>query len=466
VKGVIEMFRIPLIKRTDAYKITHHLQYPKKTQVIYSYLEARGGAFDSTTFYGLQIYVDDYLKGEVVTHKDIESVSPFFKKVFNQPYFNECGWNYIVDEHKGRLPIEIKAVPEGSVVPNRNVLMTVENTDPNVPWVTNYLESLLLKVWYTSGVATLSREIKKMIDSYAVMAGERVSPFHLNDFGYRGASSEESAALGGSAHLVNFLGTDNLVGVEYATHFYDTDVCGFSVMAAEHSTITSYGRDGEVLAYKTIIGRTPFEAVVSIVCDSYDAINAVDKIFGVMLKDQILARQGKTVIRPDSGDPVQMSSKILDILWSRYGGTINDKGYKVLDPHVGVIYGDYISHEMIDKILREVVVNRKYAPSNIIFGMGGRLLQGITRDTLGMSFKCSCAEIDGVWRDVYKEPKTDAFKISKRGKLRLSRNAMCGFETFPKDSGNQDELVTVFKNGEVIKRWNFDEIRKRAEIPS
>jgi nicotinamide phosphoribosyltransferase len=457
--------KIPFPLMTDAYKETHHIQYPKGTEYIYSYLESRGGMFDYTLLYGVQIYLEEYLNGVVVTHEDVDRAKEVCQKVFGQPYFNEKGWRYIVDEHNGMLPVEIKAAPEGSVIPNRNVLLTIENTDPAVPWLTNFLEPLILKVWYPSTVATLSREIKKMIYNFAVMAGEKVSPFHLNDFGYRGVSSEESAGLGGSAHLVNFLGTDNLTGIEYAMHYYGADVCGFSVMAAEHSTVTAYGKQNELTAYTNIIANTPDEATVSVVCDSYDAINAVDNIFGKCLKKQILSRNGKTVIRPDSGEPVQMSRKVLDILWNRFGGTINDTGYKVLDPHVGVIYGDYISLQMIHDILQEVVVNQKYAPSNLIFGMGGRLLQGINRDTLGMSFKCSAAKINGEWRDVYKEPKTDTFKVSKRGRLRLSRNASCSFETFPKDSGTQDELVTVFKDGRIIKKWTFDEIRHRAEIP-
>jgi nicotinamide phosphoribosyltransferase len=463
---VNETMRIPISLMTDAYKQTHHIQYPEGTEYIYSYLESRGGVFDYTVFYRLQVYLERYLKGAVVTHADIEYSKQVCRLVFGQPYFNEKGWAYIVEEHGGKLPVEIKAAPEGSVIPNRNVMVTIENTDPNVPWLTNFLEPLLLKVWYPSAVATQSREIKKMISGYSALAGEQVSPFHLNDFGYRGVSSEESAGIGGSAHLVNFLGTDNLPGILYAGKYYDAGICGFSVMAAEHSTVTAYGKDNELSAYAHIIGRTPDDATVSVVCDSYDAINAVDKLFGTCLRTQIMSRKGKTVIRPDSGDPVQMSRKVLEILWNRFGGTVNDNGYKVLDPHVGVIYGDYISLAMIDNILKEVTVNRKFAPSNIIFGMGGRLLQGVNRDTLGMSFKCSSAKIGGEWRDVYKEPKTDSFKISKRGKLRLSRNTMCGFETFPKDSGTQDELVTVFKDGDVLKTWTFDEIRKRAEIPS
>lgn len=455
------------ILMTDAYKQTHWMQYPENTEKIYSYMESRGGLFDNTVFFGLQMILEKHLTGKVVTCDMVNEAGKFCESVFGtDKYFNYDGWNYIGDELNGYLPIRIKAVPEGMVIPNRNVLMTVENTDPKTPWLTNFIEPLLLQVWYPCTVATLSREIRKLLLGYASRTGETVSPFHLNDFGFRGVSSVESAGLGGSAHLLSFMGTDNLEGINYAMEYYHAPVCGFSVMAAEHSTITAYGRDNEVKAYKDIIDKTPDSGTVSIVCDSYDAINAVDVIFGRMLRDKIMNRTGKVVIRPDSGDPVVMANTVLEILWNRFGGKINDKGYKVLDPHVGVIYGDYIGHEMINKIMEQVVVKSKFAPSNIIFGMGGALLQKVNRDTLGMSFKCSAMCSNGVWKDVYKQPKTDPFKNSKRGRLRLGK--ICGgkgcYETFPLESGTQDELVTVFENGKLMVDYNFDEIRKRADI--
>lgn len=455
---------MPLL--TDAYKETHWVQYPKGTQHVYSYLESRGGQFDSTVFYGLQILLKKYLEGAVVDKAMVDEADAFCKKVFGQDYFNREGWMHIVEKHGGKLPVRIKAVPEGTVVPNRNVLVTVENTDPAVPFITNFLETLLVQVWYPITVATLSREIKRNIQSYAARAGEEVSPFHLNDFGFRGSSSVETAGIGGSAHLVNFLGTDTLEGIRYAMKYYNADVCGFSVMAAEHSTVTSYGRNFEYEAYKSIIERTPIDATVSVVCDSYDTVNAISELFGRRLRDQILSRGGKVVIRPDSGDPVKMARKALSILWDRFGGVRNKQGYRVLNPKVGVIYGDYIGYDMINDILHAVVVEDMFAPSNIIFGMGGGLLQKVNRDTQSFAFKCSAINVDGSWRDVYKQPATDANKSSKRGRLRLSRTcANCGFETFPLESGTQDELVTVFEDGKILKDYTFDEVRARAALP-
>jgi len=458
---------ISLMVMTDAYKQTHWMQYPAGTKKIYSYLESRGGTFDNTVFFGLHMILKQYFVGKVIDSYMLEETLDFCTKVFgDETYFNYDGWAYICDELEGRLPLMIKAVPEGTVVPNRNVLMTVENTDEKTPWLTNFFEPLLLHTWYPITVATLSREIRKMLSRYTSVAGEEVSPFHLNDFGFRGTASVTDAGRGGSAHLLSFQGTDNLVGIQYAMKYYGAQVCGFSVMAAEHSTVTAYGRDNEIKAYENILDRTPEDKTVSIVCDSYDAVNAVDNIFGRILKEKILARSGKTVIRPDSGDPVVMAETTLELLWKHFGGHINEKGYKVLDPHVGVIYGDYIDYNMIQKILDQVVVKSKFAPSNIIFGMGGALLQKVNRDTQGMSFKCSAAYVDGEWRDVYKQPKTDPFKNSKRGRLRLGK--VCGgngcYETFPLGSGTHDELVTVFKDGELLVDYKFEDIRRRADI--
>lgn len=454
------------IRRTDAYKVGHWLQYPKSTTHIYSYEEARGGMYDYTVFFGLQMILDHYLKGQFVNQEEIDAADVFFESVFGtKKYFNRKGWEHILDEHKGKLPVVIKAVPEGSVVPHRNVLMTVENTDPEVPWLTNYIESMLLHTYYPSDVATLGREVKKNIAEYAAIAGETVSLFHLNDFGYRGAPTDEDAEVGGAAHLVNFAGTDTLVGILTAQQYYNAPVCGYSVLAAEHSTITSHGKMNESYAYAQIINETPDEMTVSLVCDSYDAINAVSNIFGKELREVIMKRKGKVVIRPDSGNPVEMAIKTVEILWERFGGVVNANGYKVLDPHVGVIYGDYISPNMIDKIMHSLVLDKKFAPSNLIFGMGGELLAKKSRDDLGFSFKCSCAKVGGEWRDVYKEPKTDMFKVSKRGKLRLVKNKSGGFETLPKGNSEGDELVRVFCNGEVTKRWTFDEVKARAALP-
>ncbi|MEM7111867.1 MAG: nicotinate phosphoribosyltransferase [Chloroflexota bacterium] len=451
-----------IILTTDAYKQTHWLQYPPKTERVYSYLESRGGRFDETVFFGLQYYLKAYLEGVVVEPWMIDEAEDFCQKLFGADYFNRAGWDYIVREHNGRLPLRIKAVPEGAVVPFRNVLTTVENTDDNVPFLTNFIETLLMKVWYPITVCTNSWQIKQRIKQHAEKTGADWDPFFLNDFGFRGVSSSESAGIGGMAHLVNFLGTDTLAGIEYAMRYYDTDVCGFSVMAAEHSTVTSWGRDNELDAYKHFIEQFP-TGLMSVVSDSFDIYYAVDQFFGVELKDEILARDGKFVVRPDSGDPPSMSVDVLNLLWDRFGGTINDKGYRALNPKIGMIYGDGIDYDSIGDIL-EAVSNAGFSIGNLVFGMGGALLQKLDRDTHKFAFKASSVKIDGVWRDVYKDPVTDSGKSSKRGRLKLVRALDGEYETADFSDPRPDEMVTVFENGEVLQEYSFDEVRARSEM--
>lgn len=230
---------------TDRYKITHHYFYPKCTEKIYSYLESRTGAeFNKTIFYGLQYLIKKYLEGSVVNEEKVIEADKIITQHIGEDIFNFDGWMHIVNEYGGRLPIEIKAVPEGSPVNVGNVLMTVENTDKKSYWLHNYLESLLLQVWYPSTVATLSAEVKKLFDFYLNVTGSSKDnmDFMLHDFGYRGSSSNESANLCGSTHLLSFSGTDTLSSLMIPMNYYNsTNIQGFSVQATEHSVMTSQG---------------------------------------------------------------------------------------------------------------------------------------------------------------------------------------------------------------------------------
>ena len=235
---------------TDSYKVTHHKQYPPKTEKVYSYFESRGGEFDSTVFFGLQYYLKEYLQGVVVTKEKIEEARKLVEQHLGKGLFNESGWNYILEKHGGKLPVSIKAVKEGSLVPTDNVLMTIENTDPNCYWLTNYLETLLVQVWYGTTVATLSNHVKQLILKYLDKTGDMsLVNFKLHDFGFRGVSSVESSAIGGAAHLVNFLGTDTMSALSFIKEYYGMDCAGFSIPASEHSTITSWGRENETEAF-------------------------------------------------------------------------------------------------------------------------------------------------------------------------------------------------------------------------
>lgn len=454
------------ILAADFYKQTHHLQTPKGTQVIVSYLESRGGKFDETLFFGLQGYIKDYLVGVVIEQWMIEEADELLKEGFGFDYFNRAGWQRIVDVHGGRLPIKIRAVKEGSVVPTNNVLLTIENTDENVPFLTNFVETSLLRgTWYPITIATLSYNIKKVIKTYSDETGVSPSPFALNDFGSRGITSDESAGIGGAAHLVNFLGTDNIEGVLWAKKYYNSGVCGYSVFATEHSTTTIYGKENELKAYEHFLDTCPDEAIASFVIDSYNTEGAVKDLLGGKLKNRILSRKGKVVFRPDSGNPVEMSLKVVSWLYEIFGGTINALGYKELNPRVGCIYGDGISFESIGEILKNLK-NHGFAANTIIFGSGGALLQGSTRDTMKFAIKASAAKINDVWVDVFKDPITDNGKRSKKGRLALINYDNKGYTTVPESLVLERDnlLVPVFENGVLLNEYTFDQVKENSKL--
>src|SRR5581483_294412 len=260
-----------LILNTDSYKASHWLQYPPETDATFFYVESRGGQYDKTLFFGLQAILKEYLS-RPVTYTDVDEAKAFFAQ-HGEP-FNEAGWRWIVDAHKGRLPLRIRAVPEGSVVSTHNALVTIESTDPDSFWVPSYVETLLLRMWYPVTVATLSWHLKQLIGGFLERTSDDPAgqlPFKLHDFGARGVSSTESAGLGGAAHLVNFHGTDTLSGILTARAYYHEPMAGYSIPAAEHSTITSWGREREVDAYRNMLDQFAQPGrIVAVVSDSYD----------------------------------------------------------------------------------------------------------------------------------------------------------------------------------------------------
>src|SRR5712671_5665376 len=264
-----------LVLQTDSYKFTHWKQYPPGTEYVYSYLESRGGMFPQTLFFGLQYYLLKYLCGSVVNEEDVIEARQFVDRHIGPGMFNFEGWMHIVRNLGGKLPVMIKAVPEGSSVSVQNVLMTIENTDPHCFWLTNYLETLLLKVWYPITVATLSHAIRKVILEKLHRSGDpSLIDFKLHDFGYRGVSSEETAAIGGAAHLINFRGTDTVAGIVLLQDYYGAKTMpGFSIPASEHSTITAWGKEHELDAYRNMLQAYP-TGLVACVSDSYNVYNA------------------------------------------------------------------------------------------------------------------------------------------------------------------------------------------------
>ncbi len=453
-----------LILQTDSYKFTHWKQSPPGTEHVYSYLESRGGMFGQVVFFGLQYYLQHYLSGVVVSEEDVHEAQQFVDQHLGPGMFNAEGWMHIVRNCGGRLPVEIRAVPEGSVVDVSNVLMTIENTDPKCYWLTNYLETLLLKVWYPITVATLSRAIRRVISSALERSGDpALIDFKLHDFGYRGVSSEETAGIGAAAHLINFKGTDTVAGIRLLQQYYHSQQMeGFSVPAAEHSTITSWGRENEALAYSNMLTQFP-QGIVAVVSDSYNVYNACEKLWGEVLHDQVLAREGTLVVRPDSGNPREVVLKVLEILGEKFGYEMNTKGYRVLHPKVRVIQGDGVNFWTIQDTL--MAMNRAGGSAdNISFGMGGALLQQLNRDTQKFAFKTSSITMDGEDYEVFKDPVEGHDKMSKRGRLALHfLNGVWSTDLARRDQVDYDDrLQPVFRNGELLVTQSVAEIRERA----
>ncbi len=453
-----------LLLLTDSYKVSHHKQYPPGAEVVYSYFESRGGEFPETVFFGLQYLLAEYLAGQVVTREKIDLADDFFAQHFgDRAIFHRAGWEHILTAHDGRLPVRIKAVPEGTVVPTHNVLMTIENTDPRCYWLTNYLETLLVQVWYPSTVATQSRAMRQTLLEYLQATGDPLQvDFKLHDFGFRGVSSVETAAIGGAAHLVNFNGTDNLAGIVHAQRYYGAKMPGYSIPAAEHSTITSWGRQHELDAYRNMLEQYP-RGLVAVVSDSFDLFYACRELWGRQLKEQVLSRDGVLVVRPDSGDPPRIVVETLEILGQAFGSSENAKGYRLLDPHVRVIQGDGIDRAMLGRILA-AMKTAGWSADNVAFGSGGGLLQKLHRDTCRYAFKCSSITVDGQERDVFKQPATDSGKRSKAGRLKLTRSE-AGFTTLRSaaEDSAPDLLEEVFLNGQIMRPQAWEDIRGRAQ---
>lgn len=455
-----------IILATDSYKQSHHAMYQPGTEVVGSYFESRaGGEYPHCVFFGLQYLLDRHLSGaNRVTPAMIDEAEDLCRWHFGQELFNRRGWEHVVSVHEGRLPISIRAVPEGSVVPESNVLFTIENTDPDCAWLTNHLETLLVQLWYPCTVATISREQKRVLKTALEKSGSLANlAFMLHDFGYRGSSSSESAALGGAAHLVNFMGTDTIAGLRLLMAHYGAEEPGYSVPAAEHSTITAWGRDGELDAYRHILDRFG-SGTVAVVSDSWDIFEACRQIWGRQLRDEIVGNTGRTlVVRPDSGEPEKVVVECLSILGEAFGHRVNEKGYRVLPDHVRLIQGDGITRSSLPGLC-DAITGAGWSMDNTVFGSGGGLLQDCDRDTLRFALKCNWVQVDGVRRDVFKRPASDPAKNSKSGPLKLVRDGE-GFRTVDlRGNSEPDVLREVFRDGEVLVRDSLDAIRKRADL--
>ena len=480
-----------LVLASDGYKYSHPKFYGVEMTKMISYMESRGGKFSETLFYGLQIFLKTYLEGIAITKEEVDEAFEYLGDelgVFGRDdVFDRTKFDYIVDKYDGKLPISIKAVPEGTVVNTKNVLFTIESLDENCAWLTNFLESLLLQVWYPITVATLSREVRKIVTksfnkctSYDEATIDFLVDFVLNDFGFRGVSSIQSARVGGSAHLVNFRGSDTVVASKLIRDIYNTDtIYGLSVPATEHSIMTLKGEEGELELMKRVLTLFP-TGIVACVSDSFHIFKACSEYWGTELRDLILSRPAEPgnqlVIRPDSGHVINTLKEIFSILFDKFGYTVNDKGYKVLPPQVRVLQGDGVNLESILEIY-EMLDEMKISPENLALGMGGKLLQAdINRDTNNFATKACFAILDGEEKNVIKSPTemdadgniTKSFKKSKQGKLKLVKNDDGTYRTVTSMDADfdtvKDELVEVFRMGEILVDHTFEEVRERAKI--
>lgn len=464
---------------TDVYKLEHCIQYQPGITKVYSHLIARSGKkIPFTVFYGLQYYLKEYLSIKP-TKEMVDELFEIRKGILGTDPSEDMKKKFYGLVELGYIPLEIKAVPEGTVMQTKNVLMTMTNTHPDYYWVVGFFESLLLKVWGTTTVASYSKLLKNIIQTYnsETCDNNELVPFQVHDFGFRSGMAEESSMLGGSAHLVNFLGTDTVPAVRMLKNIYKSEgPIGLSVPASEHSIMCSFGRENELDAFKHMLKTYP-TGIVSIVSDTYNLWNVLEN-FTEELRTEIESRDGKLVYRPDSGDPLKIicgdpDAKLgsperegaLAILDRKFGHTINSKGYKELNPKVGLIYGDGIYLERMKTIL-ETLKEQGWSSNNIVFGIGGILITSHSRDDQGFAVKATYVEKDGKGEEIEKDPITDPGKKSLKGLLRLTKE---NGVYITKDQCSHEEersglLIPVFKDGIVLKEYTLDEVRKNSNL--
>lgn len=462
--------RYGLCYDTDSYKNTQPEQYPPGTHSMFDYIESRGGLFPKTVSFGLQYFLKEYMC-DPTPMEDVEECNEMFTGHMGS-YFLK-GWTEI--SRLGYYPVRIRAVPEGLVVPTHSPLVTMESIDFNSEktfWINTWIEtSLMREVWAGTNVATLSYNIKGDIREALEKSSDNPEaelPFKLHDFGSRGVSSQESAMVGGAAHLINFRGTDTTVALKFLKDYYNqpfSKMPGFSIAAMEHSTVTSWGRDNEAGAYANMIAKyAKVGGIIACVSDSYDIWNAIEFIWGEQLKQMVIDSGATIVIRPDSGIPHEVVLKSVKLLDLKFGHTINTKGYKVLN-NVRVIQGDGINRDSI-KLILKTLLDAGYSATNIAFGMGGALLQHHNRDTQKFAMKCSQIYRNGKSVLVYKDPVTDPGKKSMPGRLDLIRDHNGDFKTVTLADGqiaHKDSVMrTVYENGKLLIDESFDDIRGRA----
>lgn len=488
-----ETFVYPATLLCDFYKVSHKNQYPKGTELVYSTWTPRTSRIadvEHVIAFGFQAFIKEYLIAyfnEQFFGRPKAVVVEEYKRVIRYALgVQDPDAGHIEELHDlGYLPIRIKAVKEGTAVPIKVPMLTIENTGPEFFWLTNYLETLMsCQLWMPANSATIAFEYRRILESYALLTNGDTSfvPFQGHDFSMRGMGSLTAAMGSGAGHLLSFIGTDTIPSILYLENHYganiETELVGTSIPATEHSVMCAHGRD-EMASYRYLIKEVYPDGFVSIVSDTWDLWNVLDVVIRG-LKDDIMSRDGKVVIRPDSGDPVLIlcgdpdgedefeRKGVVEVLWDIFGGTVTEKGYKQLDSHIGAIYGDAITLDRCREICERLAA-KGFASTNVVFGIGSFTYQYNTRDTFGFALKSTFTVVGGEERFILKDPRTDANKMKKSqtGLVRVvERDGVIAYvdglgreayEAFPET----DLLEDVFVDGELVREQTLSDIRGR-----
>lgn len=472
----------------DGYKVGHPFQYPDNTEMVYSNFTARGSRIpdiDHVVFFGLQYFIHRYLIEEMQdTFFDLDmdtAVSEYKSTIDNYLGKDTISIEHIEALHSlGYLPLEIKALPEGTLVPLRVPMFVIYNTHKDFGWVTNLFETIIsCSVWGACTSATLAHRLRNMLDYYALKTGspKEFVDFQAHDFSMRGMNGLEAAKMSGAGHLLSFKGTDTIPAIKFLEKYYHADssleLIGASVPATEHSVMCMGGKETEKDTYLRLINDIYPEGIVSIVSDTWDFWKMVTETLPE-IKDSIMQRNGKLVIRPDSGNPINIicgdpgaateaeRKGLIECLWDTFGGTETDNGYLILDEHIGAIYGDAITYDVAEQVLIKLE-EKNFASCNIVFGIGSYTYQYNTRDTFGFAMKATAGIIDGEEVHIFKDPKTDnGLKKSAKGFLKVVDDNG-ELELVDNLAFNQVEeglLTTVFSNG-IVTDTSLTKIRER-----
>jgi nicotinamide phosphoribosyltransferase len=489
--------KINPIHATDFYKTGHIRQYPANTTQVYSNLTCRTDThakvlddFDGkTVFFGLQ-GVCQWLLQDMWTKEFFGRPRSQVLRQYQRRMDRALGEGAVSTKHIGELydlgylPIHIKALPEGSRIPIKVPLFTITNTLPKFYWLVNYLETQLsAELWKATTSATTAFEYKRLLTHYARITGAPVEfvPFQGHDFSFRGMSGIHDATQNGAAHLTSFMGTDTITAIDYLEEYYgarEEDIGG-SVPATEHSVMCMGGVDDEIATFRRLITELYPAGIVSIVSDTWDFWQVMTE-FTRELKCEILARDGKVVFRPDSGDPVKIicgdpeapigspaHKGAVSCLYEVFGGTLTPTGYLTLDSHVGLIYGDSITLERAQAILSGLEA-KGFSSANIVLGIGSYTYQYVTRDSFGSAIKATYGVVDGQPRELFKAPKTDSgVKNSAKGLLRIEQDASGEFILHQSQTPEQEAgglLETVFIDGRLERRQTLRDIRSRLAM--